>query len=74
MAGSADVIEDTLKQTLIDAGGEMYVPISDEMGTFRAVKVPMGTWYTDQFGSEWHDKFTSAATDCEILVDDQLAS
>jgi len=63
------------KQTkaFADAGGEIYVPTAEEMETFRAVKEPMGTWYTDQFGAEWHDKFTSAATDCETSVDAQLA-
>jgi hypothetical protein len=34
----------------------------------------MGQWYVDQFGSEWHDKFTGAATDCEGSVDAQLAT
>ncbi len=64
------------KQTaaFVAGGGEVYVPTDEEMETFRAVKEPMGTWYTDQFGTEWHDKFTGAATDCEASVDAQLAT
>ncbi len=58
----------------VAGGGEVYVPTEEEMETFRAVKEPMGTWYVDQFGAEWHDKFTSAATDCETSVDAQLAN
>lgn len=55
-----------------DGGGEIYVPNEDEMATFRAVKEPMGEWYTAQFGDEWLNKFTSAATECEESVDLQL--
>jgi len=64
------------KQTaaFVAGGGEVYVPTAEEMETFRAVKEPMGTWYIDQFGTEWHDKFTGAATDCEATVDAQLAA
>ncbi len=61
-------------KAFIDSGGEMYVPTAEEMETFRAVKEPMGKWYTDQFGNEWHDKFTSAAADCEQSVDAQLTA
>ncbi len=61
-------------KAFVEGGGEMYVPTAAEMDTFRAVKEPMGTWYKDQFGAEWHDKFTSAATDCEGSVDAQLAT
>ena len=57
----------------VESGGEVYVPTEEEMETFRAVKEPMATWYTDQFGAEWYDKFTGAAADCETAVDDKLA-
>ncbi|HRY24003.1 MAG: TRAP transporter substrate-binding protein DctP [Geminicoccaceae bacterium] len=56
-----------------DGGGEIYVPNEEEMATFRAVKEPMGEWYKAQFGDEWLNKFTSAATECEEEVDLQLA-
>ncbi|MCB2055984.1 MAG: TRAP transporter substrate-binding protein DctP [Geminicoccaceae bacterium] len=61
-------------QAFLDSGGEIYVPTEEEMETFRAVKEPMGTWYSEQFGSEWLDKFTQAAADCEKSVDDELAT
>ena len=60
-------------KAFIEGGGEIYVPTDEEMDTFRAVKEPMRDWYTEQFGAEWYDKFTGAATDCESSVDAQLA-
>ena len=50
------------------------MPTAEEMETFRAVKDPMRDWYTGQFGDEWYNKFTGAATDCEGSVDAQLAT
>jgi len=58
----------------IEGGGEIYVPTEAEMDTFRAVKQPMADWYIEQYGSEWHEKFTGAAADCEASVDAKLAS
>ncbi|MGI9385179.1 MAG: TRAP transporter substrate-binding protein DctP [Methyloligellaceae bacterium] len=60
-------------KAFVKAGGKMYVPTSDEMKSFRAVKEPMKTWYSKQFGPEWYDKFAGAAADCEKSVDGQLA-
>jgi hypothetical protein len=57
----------------VEGGGEMYVPTTEEMDSFRAVKEPMGDWYVEQFGQEWYDKFTTAASDCEASVDADLA-
>ncbi len=61
-------------QVFTDGGGEIYVPNEEEMETFRAVKEPMGEWYVAQFGDEWLNKFTAAATECEESVDLQLAN
>ena len=58
----------------VEAGGEVYVPTAEDMESFRAVKDPMATWYKDQFGAEWYDKFTGAAADCEGTVDAHLAA
>ena len=46
----------------LESGGEIYVPTEEDMKTFRAVKEPMREWYVDQFGNEWYDKYTNAAT------------
>lgn len=58
----------------LESGGEIYVPTEADMETFRAVKEPMKDWYVDQFGSEWYDKYTNAAADCEKQVDARNAA
>ena len=44
------------------------------METFRAVKEPMRDWYVDQFGTEWFDKYSNAATACEEQVDARISA
>ncbi|MEZ5823778.1 MAG: TRAP transporter substrate-binding protein DctP [Geminicoccaceae bacterium] len=61
-------------QAFLDGGGEIYVPTEEDMQTFRAVKEPMRTWYVDQFGAEWYDKYAGAAADCETRVDGEIAA
>jgi len=59
-------------QAFIEAGGEIHVPNEEEMESFRAVKEPMAEWYTDQYGEEWYEKYTAAASECETFVDERL--
>ena len=58
----------------LESGGEIYVPTEEDMKTFRAVKEPMREWYVDQFGNEWYDKYTNAATACEEQVDARIGA
>jgi tripartite ATP-independent transporter DctP family solute receptor len=57
----------------VEGGGTIFVPSEEQMETFRAVREPMRDWYVGEFGEEWYDKFTTAASDCEASVDAQLA-
>jgi TRAP-type transport system periplasmic protein len=58
----------------VEGGGTIFVPSEEQMETFRAVQEPMRDWYVGEYGEEWYDKFTTAASDCEASVDAQLAS
>lgn len=58
----------------LKSGGKIYVPTEADMESFRKVKEPMKKWYVDQFGAEWYDQYTNAATACEKSVDARLAS
>ncbi len=58
----------------LKAGGEIYVPTEADMDTFRTVKEPMKDWYVKQFGDEWYNKYTNAASDCEKQVDARIAA
>ena len=57
----------------VEGGGTIFVPNEEQMATFRAVQEPMREWYVTEYGEEWYDKFTMAASDCETSVDDQVA-
>ena len=41
-------------------GGTIYVPTREEKATFLPARDHMTKWFTEQFGSEWVDKYTAA--------------
>jgi len=55
-------------QEWLEMGNTIHVPNEEEMAGFLAVRDEMQTWYAEQFGSEWLDKWLAAIDEAEAAV------
>ena len=46
-------------------GGTIYVPTREEKATFLPARDHMTKWFSEQFGSEWVDKYIAAIKQAE---------
>ena len=55
-----------------EAGGEIYVPTTEEKKAFQDATSGMRDWFIGQYGDEWVIKLDAAIADCETAIDAEL--